>query len=59
MHTSSIAAIHRRHMNQELTESDWNDWATIDNDPYGFAKTEAGERLFPFFFFFFFTYFAF
>jgi hypothetical protein len=30
VHTSSIAAVHRRQSDQLLTETDWNDWATIE-----------------------------
>ncbi len=42
VHTSSIAAIHQRDKTGNvLTEADWNDWATLDRDPYGFAKTQA------------------
>ena len=46
VHTSSIAAVHRRGRGETVahTESDWNDWATLGSDPYGVAKTEA-ERL--------------
>ena len=44
--TSSIAAIGSYRASQEhpLTEADWNDVATLESDPYGFAKTSA-ERL--------------
>ena len=44
--TSSIAAVgdYRAAQKRPLTESDWNDAATIATNPYGFAKTQA-ERL--------------
>jgi dihydroflavonol-4-reductase len=44
--TSSIAAIgsYRASQDRPLTEADWNDVATLETDPYGFAKTSA-ERL--------------
>ncbi len=42
VHTSSIGAIHQRNREGNvLTEADWNEWATIANDPYGYAKTQA------------------
>jgi nucleoside-diphosphate-sugar epimerase len=42
VHTSSIAAVHQRNrQGNVLTEADWNEWATLANDPYGFAKTQA------------------
>ena len=44
--TSSIAAVgdYRSTQARPLNESDWNDAATVESNPYGFAKTQA-ERL--------------
>ena len=46
VHTSSIVAVYTydKGDGHVFDEADWNDWSTAENDPYGFAKTEA-ERL--------------
>jgi nucleoside-diphosphate-sugar epimerase len=43
VHTSSIAAIQNRGSHKIFDESSWNTWATLETDPYGFAKTEAEQ----------------
>ena len=49
IHTSSMAAVHQRNrMGNVLSETDWNCWSSIENDPYGFAKTKAEELVWNF-----------
>ena len=50
VHISSEAAVHRRQCRTGTTfsEADWNDWATMSNDPYGYAKTEAEKLVWEF-----------
>lgn len=48
VYTSTVLAVQSFNKAEDhvFTESDWNDWSTIENgDPYGFAKTRAEQLL--------------